>query len=249
MPSVNYRQALPLVPGASWPLAAGFVSIAVALAVLLVIGVHIASRRLNESSDVGRRWTLLTAAGAAMWLALTWLVAASGLLARFDLRPPPFVLVPLSVLTLAVLMSWSPFGTRLIAGLPLAALVGLQAFRLPLELLMHRAYVEGVMPVQMSYSGRNLDILAGLTAIPVAWALHRGIAGRRLALIWNVFGALLLLNIIAVAALSTPVFAAFGPDAVNTFVAYPPFIWLPAVMVLIAITGHLLIARAVAARG
>src|SRR5882672_4800414 len=105
MPSVNYRQPLPLVPGASWPLAAGFVLFAVALAALLVIGVHIASRRLGESSDVGRRWTLLTAAGAAMWLALTWLVAASGLLARFDLRPPPLVLVPLSVLTLAVLMS------------------------------------------------------------------------------------------------------------------------------------------------
>jgi hypothetical protein len=233
---------------ASPELVAGFSAIALALAALMVVGVHVAGRRLNEPAAVRARWTLMAAVGATIWLAVTWLVAASGLLARFDLRPPPFLLVPVSVLTLAALMTWTRFGTRLITGLPLAALVGLQAFRLPLELLMHRAYIEGVMPMQMSYSGRNFDILAGLTAILVAWALHRGMAGRRLALIWNVFGILLLLNIAVIAALSTPVFAAFGPDAVNTFVAYPPFIWLPAVMVLTAITGHLLIARALAAR-
>ena len=145
---------------------------------------------------------------------------------------------------LAVALTWSRFGTRLIEGLPLAALVGLQSFRFPLELLMHRAYVEGVMPVQMSYSGRNFDILAGLTAIPVAWALHRGIGGRRLALTWNIFGAVLLINIIVVAAAATPVIAAFGPDSLNTFVAYPPFVWLPAVLVLTAVTGHLMITRA-----
>jgi hypothetical protein len=28
-------------------------------------------------------------------------------------------------------------------------------------------------------------------------------------------------------------------------VAYPPFVWLPAVLVLTAVTGHLLVARAI----
>jgi len=111
---------------------------------------------------------------------------------------------------------------------------------------MHRAYTEGVMPIQMSYSGRNFDILAGVTAIPVAWALSLGIGGRRLAFAWNILGAVLLVNIIVIAAASTPFIGAFGPDALNTFVAYPPFIWLPAVLVLTAVTGHLLIARALA---
>jgi hypothetical protein len=35
----------------------------------------------------------------------------------------------------------------LVRGVPLWALVGFQIFRLPLELLMHRAYVEGLLPV------------------------------------------------------------------------------------------------------
>ena len=36
----------------------------------------------------------------------------------------------------------------------------------------------------------------------------------------------------------------FGPDLLNTLVMFPPFVWLPAVMVLMAFTGHLLVARA-----
>ena len=47
-------------------------------------------------------------------------------------------------------------------------LVGVQGFRLPLELAMHRMYERGIMPVQMSYSGLNYDILTGIRALVVA---------------------------------------------------------------------------------
>ena len=70
-----------------------------------------------------------------------------------------------------ILLARSSIGDRLARGLPLAYLVGFQAFRFPLELAIHRAYVEGVMPVQMSYSGRNFDIVTGLTALVLAAAL------------------------------------------------------------------------------
>jgi hypothetical protein len=56
---------------------------------------------------------------------------------------------------------------------------------------------------------------------------------------------MLLANIVTIAVASTPVFAAFGPDRLNTFVFHPPFVWLPAVMVLAALTGHLIVWRAV----
>ena len=51
------------------------------------------------------------------------------------------------------------------------------------------------------------------------------------------------------AILSTPRFAAFGADRLNVFVAYPPFVWLPAVLVLAALAGHLLVFRALAVPG
>jgi len=105
------------------------------------------------------------------------------------------------------------------------------------------------MPVQMTYTGRNFDIVTGASAIVVAGLLLGGAAGRRLALAWNILGLALLLNVIIVAVVSTPIFRMFGDDQLNVFVTYPPFVWLPAVMVLAALAGHLLIFRALGSRG
>ena len=239
---------MPLVgiPTASQFLTVGFMAVASALAVLLVIGVHVAGRRLGEPPRTTRRWTTMTAIAAGAWLGVTWAAAETGHLSRLDLRPPPFMALPVAIALLGALMAFTRFGTRLVDGLPIAALIACQAFRFPLELLMHRAYSEGVMPYQMSYSGWNFDILTGLTALPVAWALHRGRAGRRLAVVWNVMGSLLLLNIVTIAVVSTPIVGLFGPDLLNTWVMFPPFVWLPAVMVLMALVGHLLVARKLA---
>lgn len=109
---------------------------------------------------------------------------------------------------------------------------------------MHAMYERGVMPEQMSYSGWNFDIVSGITAIVVGAAAWRGLAPRWLIAAWNTLGLLLLLNIMAIGIASTPRFQAFGPERLNVWVTYPPYIWLPAVMVLAALAGHLLIFRA-----
>ena len=94
-------------------------------------------------------------------------------LGRFDLTPPPFVVLLLVTLLVCVYFGLSRIGATL-AAVPLAWLVGLQAFRFPLELVMHRAAVEGVMPEQMSYTGWNFDILTGITALLLAPAIAFG---------------------------------------------------------------------------
>ena len=236
---------MPLVgiPSASQFLTVSFMVMASALAGLLVIGVRVAGRRLGEPPRTTRWWTTMTAIAAGVWLGATWAAAETGHLSRLDLRPPPFMALPVAITLLGAVMAFTRFGTRLVDGLPISVLIACQAFRFPLELLMHRAYSEGVMPYQMSYSGWNFDILTGLTALPVAWALHYRRAGRRLAVVWNVMGSLLLLNIVTIAVISTPIVGLFGPDLLNTWVMFPPFVWLPAVMVLMALVGHLLVAR------
>ena len=52
-------------------------------------------------------------------------------------------------------------------------------------------------------------------------------------------GSVLLVNIVAIAIASTPRFAWFGTEQMNTFVAYPPFVWLPAIVVAAAINGDI----------
>ena len=153
------------------------------------------------------------------------------------------LLVPV-IFVVAIWIATSRVGTRLATGLSLAVLVGAQAFRLPLELTMHRAYTEGLMPVQMSYSGRNLDILTGISAIVVAAILVRRPKALWLAHAWNVVGILLLANILTVALLSAPTpFRTFHNEPANVWITDAPWVWLPSVFVLAAIAGHILVFR------
>jgi hypothetical protein len=221
-----------------------FIAIPVLLAGVLIWATAAAWRRSGATAEATRRAAIVIAIRAAAWMALTWTAAESGLLRRWDQMPPPFALLILGVLALACLIAFSELGRRLAEFLPLWALVAVQAFRLPLELAMHELAERGIMPIQMTYTGRNFDIITGITALVVAGAVASGRGGRGLVGAWNVMGLALLINVIIVAILATPVFRYFGEDHLNVFVTYTPYVWLPAVMVLAALAGHLVIFRA-----
>jgi len=222
-----------------------FIVIPVALVLLFSLGVGRAWRRTGQSDAAATRAVIASLAGGMGWMALTAAVAQSGVLRQWDRNPPPFVILVVGVLVVAGGIAFSTLGRRLAQGLPLWGLVAFQGFRLPLELAMHGMYERGIMPVQMSYSGRNFDIVTGITAIVVGGLLAVGRGGRALVAAWNILGLLLLTNIVVVALLSTPRFAFFGRDRLNVWITYPPFVWLPAVMVASALAGHLVIFRAV----
>jgi hypothetical protein len=237
------------MPSASAFLTLSFITLSVIVAAGVVWNVYLGGRGRHEPHALTTRWTIATAIGVTLWMALAWFVAGRGWIADVDRRPPPLLLMVAAVVGLSVSLAFSRFGSRFVEGLPMWILVLGQVFRFPLELLMHRAADEGVMPPQMSYSGWNFDIITGLTAMPVAWLLASGVRNARaLALGWNIMGSLLLANILAIAIVSTPLVAAFGPDRLNTWVAYPPFVWLPTLMVVCALTGHLVMFRKLRSR-
>ena len=222
-----------------------FAVLAIAVAILFVIGNRVASRRLGDDPRVANRIAARALAGVVAWMALTGCAAASGVLARFDVRPPPIAALFLAVFAVSSAIGFTRAGDRLARGLPLTALVGVQGFRLPLELVMHQAARDGLMPAQMSFSGWNFDVVTGATAIALAVLIGLGRAPRGLVVAWNAMGIALLAVILGLALASTPTIHAFGQDAraVNTFVAYLPFVWLPAVLVVAAIVGHIVITR------
>lgn len=110
----------------------------------------------GEPVDTKRRWGILAASCMLVWLAIGAVIPLTGILETKMLPPPPMFLVAASFL-LAVFIAFSRTGLRL-ARLPLAALVGFHAFRLPLELILHNWYRGGTLPVQMTYEGHNFDL-------------------------------------------------------------------------------------------
>ena len=220
-------------------IAVGMTALAVVVAALMVVLV----------SGAGRGVAIAAAIVIAVLMVAEYALASSGILREWTRRPPPFMPAVAVPILLALVVALSPLGRRIAAAASFALIIGIQGFRLPLELVMHDAATAGLMPVQMTYTGWNFDIATGTLAIAVAWVAARSPRSRGIVFAWNLLGTLLLINIVTIAIVSLPMFAAFGPDRVNTWVADPPYVFLPTVLVPAAVFGHALTWRKLAASG
>lgn len=159
------------------------------------------------------------------------------------MRPQPLLqLLIVGLLVLLLLQGLSEPGRRAAQSNTLAAMVLLQSFRLPLELLMLHAARVGVMPVEFSMVGYNFDVVTGLLALPLGLALRQ--AWRVPAVLlwaWSLWGLACLCVIVVLAAMTSPNVAYFGRDTahVSVWILRFPYVWLPTVLVGVAIYGHL----------
>ncbi|MBS1829046.1 MAG: hypothetical protein JST93_27330 [Acidobacteria bacterium] len=189
------------------------------------------------------RHSRVAALAVVIILAVEWMLASVGVLGQWARRPPPFMVMMAVLFALTLWLALSQLGGKIVEATPLWVLIASHAFRLPLELVMHQAFIEGLMPIQMSYAGSNLDIVTGATAIVAAALVRAKVLVRAVATMWCVLGLALLFNIVQIAVRSTPVFRAYGDDRLNTWIADVPYVWLPGVLVPVALLGHVLVLR------
>jgi len=204
-----------------------------------------AGLRSRSPRELAFQRTLLFALALGAWLGFSYGIAHSGWLLHFEYVPPRavYLLAPGAVISAG--LAWGSFGSVLIEGLPLAWLVGYQAFRIAVELVLWLLFREGLLPAQMTFEGANLDIVSGVSAIVVAGLYARGACGRWLVWVWNLGSLLLLLNIVVIAVRSMPGhWRAYAMEPANTIVLSGVFVWIPALYVLAAWFGHLLVFRA-----
>jgi len=220
---------------------AAFVAVVLAVAAIFIYAV------LKMVHGRGRFGVVLIV--LVFWLAVPAVLAIRGVLDRYSPPPAPgFILVALLTLG-TVVLAFSAFGSRLVAAIPLAGLVGYQVFRVPLEWVLHELYSEGVIPVQMTYAGQNFDFITGVLAAALGLWLRAGHRAVWLVAAWNIIGLALLANIVTVAILSTPVpFRYFMNDPANLLPSTFPYVWLPTFLVQAALFGHLLVFRALGRR-
>jgi hypothetical protein len=123
----------------------------------------------------------------------------------------------------------------------LVGLVGFHAFRVPLELVLHSWAKQGTVPQTMTWDGQNWDIISGAFAILVA---PFAIRSRALAWAANLIGFALLLNVIRVAAMSSPLPIGWGQDPPLLLALHLPYALIAPVCVVGALAGHIVLTRA-----
>lgn len=217
------------------PVLAGFLLVVAFVVVAFVVAVERLPSEVRAQRGKLAQHPRLAAGG---WLLLSAVPTLAGLIAPVGPVPPPIVMLPI------VLVSFG-LGLSKLAGeigrvVPIFALTGFQAFRLPLELVLHEWVEAGVAPPQMTWSGANVDILAGIVALLTIPIVRRW---PRAGWLPTVIGSVLLANVLRVVVTSVPGPLQSFPETVLLPTLFP-HVWIATVCVAGAIAGHVIAVRA-----
>ena len=177
-----------------------------------------------------------------IWLAITGLLAGRGYFLNTTTLPPRFLLAIVPAFITVVLLIITNKGMLFTSQLNLRYLTWLHVVRIPVELVIYWLFLYKAVPELMTFTGRNYDILSGITAPFIVASCFKSdhITNKKLLLAWNIICLLLLLNIVINAVLAAPfVFQQFAFDQPNIAVLYFPFVWLPACIVMLVLYSHL----------
>jgi hypothetical protein len=146
----------------------------------------------------------------------------------------------ISTFTFCLLFSFSKFGKELGSFASFRILIGIQIFRLPLELILHHWGNNGTVPVEMTWSGQNFDIIAGIVSLVALPFLNTSVK-----VVWatQLIGFGLLLNVIRVAIFSSPFPFSWPLENPLQVIMYFPYALIVPVFVGIALICHILIFR------
>jgi hypothetical protein len=213
------------------------------LATVVVVLGALAWARHRYGLGMGR-----VAVAVLIWLVITGVLAGIGFFADFKAMPPrlPLFLVP-QLVAVVWLVGFSRHRDTLAGRLPLGFLTLLQAFRIPVELVLAGLATRKLAAVELSFHGRNFDIVAGVLGLLLGlYAWRRGArASRGVLVAYNLLGLGLLLNIVGHGILSAPYpfqvlrLAHGGSGILATF----PLIWLPFFLVPVALALHVVSLR------
>ena len=180
-----------------------------------------------------------------LWLGIQALVSLTGFYTVTRGIPPRFGLLLIPPIIFVIVSFFLSRGRQFIDGLDVKTLTLLHIVRIPVELTLYWLFLHKAVPQVMTFEGRNLDILCGITAPFIYYFGYiKNALSRNVLLAWNIICLLLLANIVVTAVLSAPFpIQKFGFEQPNIALFYFPFSWLPCFIVPAALFAHLVAIR------
>lgn len=209
---------------------------------LTVILVNRALKAAPQFKSQSKKIALALVAWLALQLGLSYFGVYANYLDSFPLSfvpmlPPAFILM--------LYLFFTKTGKAFMDDLPMEELTWISIVRIPVELILYGLFVAHAIPEIMTFSGRNFDVIAGITAPLIAYfGIRKKKFSPGVLLAWNILSILLLINIIIIALLSAPTpIQQFGFAQPNVAILHFPFSWLPSFVVPMVLISHAIMIR------
>jgi hypothetical protein len=226
-----------------------FVALCLDVVMLWIVGISNAASKAGFTASEKKKLLGLFTLVMILWLAATGILASNGFYLKTDTMPPKILLVVGPALIAGIFLSRTKTAARLLAASTPSYIVAAQSFRLGVEIIFYFLLINNAIPSLMTFEGRNMDIFVGLSALPVVWLYKRGTLNDQALRLWNYIGLIILLNVMIHGMLSAPSpIQQITTVPVNNFMLHFPFVWLIALLVPTAFSGHLLSLRQLALR-
>lgn len=197
-------------------------------------------RVVKQSPTHGDKANLIIG-GILLWIGLQAILSLNQFYSSNTMTTPPRFLLTFFPTFIAMLYAFfTKNGRSFVDSLPLLPITWLNIVRIPVEFCLYWLFLGMAIPELMTFTGRNFDILAGLTAPIIAYfGFQRQAINNKVILAWNYFSLGLLLFIIANGLLSAPtVLQQFAFEQPNIALAYFPYVLLPSLIVPVVLFGH-----------
>lgn len=214
----------------------GFITLSAICITLVFIGLYKTGKKLNKGSRLAHTFLGIIIG----WILLISILAIKGILSDFSSVPPKMGIVLLPPMIIAFYLTFSGKMDKILISTPQSWLIGIQSFRIAVEILLWLLFTNHLLPVQMTFEGLNWDILSGILGLVmlIVLRMNNGFSEAAI-LIYNLIGLMLLINIVTIAILSFPTeYRYFTNEPANRIVAIFPFVLLPGILVPLAYYLH-----------
>ena len=169
-------------------------SLTILLAVFLILIILRATTHLSDSFDKYRNLPLSMTIFIAFWLIYLSVLSYTEFLIDFTFPPRMPLLVVMPLMVLIILILFRKATTDFVTTTSVSWLIYIQSFRIIVEIIIWGAYNQGIIPIQTTFEGSNVDVIIGLTAVPLAYYAKRDKISPMALIIWNIAGLLILAN-------------------------------------------------------
>ena len=116
-----------------------------------------------------------------VWILMQSVLAYFGFYLNTTQTPPLFILAIIPPFLLIAYVFLSKKGKGFIGKLDYKKLTLVHSIRIPVEIILHQLFIYNSIPELMTYTGRNFDILAGITA-PIIYYLgyHKSLLNSKI---------------------------------------------------------------------